>query len=135
MALALDGHESHATAIQWFAAQTDRQSVLFCRATQLSMLRLLTTERIVAPYRVPPFCNTGAWKFMDECMADPRVAWAPEPPGLAPRWKALARRRTPSPKLWMDSYLAAFALAGGHRLVTADHAFTRFAGLSLLVLS
>jgi predicted nucleic acid-binding protein len=39
-----------------------------------------------------------------------------------------------SPKLWMDAYLAAFALAGGYQLVTLDKAFKQFKGLNLRVL-
>jgi uncharacterized protein len=35
----------------------------------------------------------------------------------------------------MDAYLAAFAIAGGHQLVTTDKAFKQFQGLDLLVLS
>jgi predicted nucleic acid-binding protein len=37
-----------------------------------------------------------------------------------------------SPRLWTDAYLAAFALAGGHRLVTFDQGFLRFPGLEVL---
>ena len=40
-----------------------------------------------------------------------------------------------SPRLWTDAYLAAFALAGGHRLVTFDQDFLRFPGLEVLRLS
>jgi hypothetical protein len=36
-----------------------------------------------------------------------------------------------SPKLWMDSYLAAFAVAGGYRMVTIDGAYGQFRGLDL----
>ena len=44
---------------------------------------------------------------------------------------------TPSPKHWMDAYLAAFAMRGGQRLVTFDRAYRQFetAGLDLLLLS
>jgi predicted nucleic acid-binding protein len=34
----------------------------------------------------------------------------------------------------MDAYLAAFAIAGGHQLITIDTAFRQFDGLDLLVL-
>ena len=43
-------------------------------------------------------------------------------------------RDTASPKLWMDAYLAAFALTGGYRMVTTDTAFRQFQGLDVLVL-
>jgi predicted nucleic acid-binding protein len=34
----------------------------------------------------------------------------------------------------MDAYLAAFALAGGHQMVTNDTAFRQFSGLDLVLL-
>ncbi len=39
-------------------------------------------------------------------------------------------------RLWTDAYLAAFALAGGYRLVSFDRDFLRFRpyGLNLLLL-
>jgi predicted nucleic acid-binding protein len=40
-----------------------------------------------------------------------------------------------SPKLWMDAYLGAFAMAGGYHLVTTDKAVKQFKGLGLQVLS
>lgn len=39
-----------------------------------------------------------------------------------------------SPKVVMDAYLAAFAVAGGYRLVTLDRAFVQFKGLEQDVL-
>jgi hypothetical protein len=68
-------------------------------------------------------------------LADDRIACrADEPVGLEPSWKELAVRKTASPKLWMDAYLAAFARAGRYSLVTTDAAFRQFRGLDLLVL-
>ena len=46
----------------------------------------------------------------------------------------LAVRDTASPKLWMDAYLAAFALAGGYCMVTTDSACKQFRGLDLVLL-
>jgi predicted nucleic acid-binding protein len=43
--------------------------------------------------------------------------------------------RTASPKLRMDAYLAAFAIIGGHPLITTDQAFTQFPKLNAVVLS
>lgn len=43
---------------------------------------------------------------------------------------------THSPKIWMDAYLAAFAIAGGLRMVTLDGDFKAFVpqGLDLVLL-
>ncbi len=38
-----------------------------------------------------------------------------------------------SPKVVMDACLAAFAVAGGYRLVTLDRAFGEFHGLSWVI--
>jgi len=57
-----------------------------------------------------------------------------EPPGLEGQWTSFALRASASPKLWMDAYLAAFARAGGYRMVTTDVAFRQFPGLDVLVL-
>ena len=58
-----------------------------------------------------------------------------EPRGLETQWKKLAGGPWPSPKLWMDAYLAAFAMAGGYQIVTTDKAFKQFKLLDLVLLS
>lgn len=115
LALALSKHEFHGAARTWLA-ERERQEAAFCRATQQSLLRLLTTRTVLAPYRTPPLSNKAAWSVYSRLRADERVTWAPEPDGLEPIWKQLAERPQASPKLWMDAYLAAFAMAGGHQL-------------------
>jgi len=47
---------------------------------------------------------------------------------------AVRRPRDCVAQEWMDAYLAAFALAGGYRMVTTDAAFEQFGGLDLKVL-
>ena len=135
LALSLSEHAFHSTARDWFAAQSLAASVLFARATQQSLLRLLTTEATTRPYGIPPMTNAGAWRLFEGLLADERIAWVAEPAGIEARWKGLAARATASPKLWMDAYLAAFAVAGGHRLVTTDKAFKQFDGLNAIVLA
>jgi toxin-antitoxin system PIN domain toxin len=124
-------------ARDWFERQSAPSSVLFCRATQQSLLRLLTTEGVLRPYDLPPMTNAAAWKVYDGLLADRRIAWAPEPPaaGLDARWKDLAVTGAASPKRWMDAYLAAFAMEAGHPLVTTDKAFKHFRGLDAVILA
>lgn len=136
LALTLSKHIFHGAARDWFDLQSEPASVLFCRATQQSLLRLLTTEGVLQLYDLPPMTNATAWKVYDALLADRRIAWAAEPPaaGLDARWKRLATTGAASPKRWMDAYLAAFALEAGHRLVTTDKAFKQFPGLDTTVL-
>lgn len=75
--------------------------------------------------------NTEAWQAFDRMLGDDRITVADEPPGIVETWKSLALRKTSSPKLWMDAYLAAFAINSGFQLVTADKAFTQFKDLDL----
>ena len=80
-----------------------------------------------------PLSNAEAWGVYEAFIADDRIVFRDEPPGLAVIWKKLAVRRTSLPKLWMDAYLAALAIACGAQLVTTDEAFTQFPGLDVLV--
>jgi toxin-antitoxin system PIN domain toxin len=109
--------------------------VFFCRITQQSFLRLLTTKAVLAPYGIPPLRNKAAWSAYEGFLADERIAWTEEPRALESCWKRLAAGSQASPKLWIDAYLAAFALSGGYQLVTTDKAFKQFKGLDLVVLS
>ena len=134
LALALSKHTFHAFARTWFVKRSPHE-VALCRATQQSLLRLLTTRAVLAAYHLPPLTNQAAWSVYERLHADDRISWTDEPTGLEPLWKTYASRSQPSPKLWMDAYLAAFAQAGGHKLVTTDKAFKQFKGLDVLVLS
>ena len=62
-----------------------------------------------------------------------RFAFVLEPPGLEAIWEELCRPFGRSPKVVMDAYLAAVARAGGFSLVTFDHAFSQFKGLSYVI--
>ena len=135
LALALSGHAQHSVVRQWFDSVEGPGQALFCRSTQQSFLRLLTNSAVLAPYGNKPLTNAAAWSAYESLLADDRIEFAAqEPPGISERWKQLAAKRTASPKLWMDAYLAAFALAGQLTLVTNDRAFKQFRGLSLTLL-
>jgi toxin-antitoxin system PIN domain toxin len=111
-------------------------SIWFCRATQQTLLRLLTNASVLGAYGNPPLTNREAWAVYQALVADDRVSLrATEPEGLEALWERFALRGTASPKLWMDAYLAAFALASGCQLVTTDGAFRQFRGLDLRVLT
>jgi toxin-antitoxin system PIN domain toxin len=135
LALALSKHEFHEAVQAWFARQKPPETVLFCRLTQQSFLRLLTTSAVLSPYGIPPLSNKVAWSAYEGFLEDERIAWAKEPRGLDSSWKKLASASNASPKLWMDAYLAAFAITGAHRLVTTDKAFQQFKRLDLILLT
>lgn len=134
LALTLSKHVFHSSVHAWLAAETQAAELLFCRSTQQSLLRLLTTSAVLSPYGVPALTNRQAWELYELLMADSRIAWSDEPAGLESLWQKLAVSNMASPKQWMDAYLAAFAMAGGYQLVSTDRGFAQYPGLQFVLL-
>jgi toxin-antitoxin system PIN domain toxin len=134
LALTLSAHGLHGTARTWFDRLRGEDQAVFCRATAQTLLRLLTTAEVLAPYGIAPLSNAEAWAIYTGWLASESVSFADEPRELDAHWKTWAARKAPAPKLWMDAYLAAFAVAGSYQLVTMDQAFRQFKGLDLQVL-
>ena len=95
---------------------------------------MLTTAAVFRPYE-QPLSNAQARSAYHDLLANERIAVVEEPPGIEAHWEQLARRRSASPKLWMDACLAAFAIAGGYQFVTTDRAFWQHRGLDLILLA
>lgn len=134
--MALSGHGDHPAARDWMNTVDGASTILFCRATQQTLLRLLTNRTVLGAYGNSPLSNAEAWSVYEAFVGDDRIAFRPdEPAGLESQWKSYAVRESASPKLWMDAYLAAFAAIEGYRLVTTDADFKQFGGLNLLLLS
>ncbi len=135
LALSLSKHSHHTAAREWLRTVEAPASVFMCRATQQAFLRLLTTAAILRPYGNPPLTNRQAWSVYEALIADDRITFrADEPAEVESLWRKLATRGTASSKLWMDAYLAAFAMAGRYRMVTTDAAFRQFRGLDVLII-
>ena len=118
LALAWERHSQSEQARKWFNQSQDEQ-FLFCRFTQLGLLRLLTTKAVMGK---DVKSMAGAWEIYDQWCADDRVAFLPEPEGIDTGMRAMSKGRHASPKLWADAYLAAFASIAGVKLVTFDRA-------------
>ncbi|MFT4052375.1 MAG: PIN domain-containing protein [Microbacterium sp.] len=135
LALILSGHPLHRRATTWWESVAANDEVVLCRATQQSLLRLLTTAAVFAPYGDEPLSNRLAWAALDEIAADPCVTLtAIEPSDVASAWRAHSTVTSASPKLWMDAYLAAFAKTSHAVLVTNDAAFRAYMDLDLMVI-
>jgi len=137
LALAFSSHPFHAKACSVFERADSRNPAAFCRATQTSFLRLLTTPTICSTYGCSPIPNREAWAKLEELLALPQVVWLSEPDGIESEWSQCAALGSPSPKVWMDAYLAAFAITGGFKFVSLDKDFIRLQprGLKLELLS
>ena len=137
IALTLDSHPGHALAAAWHAsALLSRGCLHFCRHTELSFLRLITQESTMLAFGKKPFSNSEASRFLVAVQADPTVASAAEATGTKELWLKLSAAGVSSPKVWMDAYLAAFAIQSAAELVTFDKGFRKFekAGLMLRLL-
>ena len=126
LASVFEQHPFHGIARQALQQATPAEPAVFCRATQQSFLRLASTSALQRTYGVQTLTNRDALVALDTLQALPQVCWRDEPPGVFELWRALATRDTASPKLWMDAYLAAFAIAGGLRMLTLDRDFKNF---------
>ena len=133
LALCLSGYSHHQAAKTWLNGESAPDSLLFCRSTQQSLLRLLTTRGVMSIYGLEPLTNAAAWAVYEQFIADERISFCSEPARMDATWKKLAARRTSSPKLWMDAYLGAFAIASSAQIITTDKAFTQFPALDVLV--
>lgn len=116
-------HPLHQQAEQILHEATPAHPAVFCRSTQQSFLHLATTPVLLRAYGAEGMTNRDALVALDALLALPQVCEREDPPGVDAIWRRLASRDTASPKAWMDAYLAAFAIAGGLRLVTLDHDF------------
>src|ERR1700722_6908990 len=121
VALTSDAHIHHPSARAWFDALDIEARVGFCRFTQISLLRLLTTEAVMG--RDDVMTQRAAWEAYDRWLSDDRVLFLNEPPNVETVFRSLSRGSRSDSKGWADSYLAAFAVGGEMQLVTFDRAF------------
>jgi uncharacterized protein len=130
LALVFESHVHHAVARDWFAALSD-SDCSFCRLTQQGFLRLSTNPKAFGAEAVT---LSEAWQLYDSLICDPRVVFSAEAGVIETPWRGFTQRQSYSPKIWNDAYLAAFAQAGGFRLVTFDRGFEQYAKLDCILL-
>lgn len=131
-------HEFFKPANHFISARSAKDPALFCRATEQSWLRLVTTPSLHRLYKAPTLTNRDAVAILSNWQSQDRVRCInAEPEGIRALWLELASVPFASPKVWMDSYLAAFAITGGLPFSTLDADFRRFeaCGLKLNLLS
>ncbi|MEO5913184.1 MAG: TA system VapC family ribonuclease toxin [Luteolibacter sp.] len=125
------GHPFHKPAKTELLRATRRNPVCITRAIEHSWLRLITTAAVQKSSGSPSFTNSDAIATLEFWLSNPRVTTIDEPPGTRALWLQLADRPTASPKVWMDAYLAAFAISGNLRFVTFDSDFSQYRNYGL----
>lgn len=133
LAAVFPSHPAHGLAQMALQAALSSEPAIFCRATEQSFLRLLTTPALQKAYGAPALSNRDALLTLQALQGLPQVRTLAEPAGTVVRWHSLAALHTASPKVWMDAYLAGFAMAGGLRLLTLDGDFAHWRDAGLLV--
>lgn len=128
LALGVPDHPRHDRARRYWYEESGRQ-LAFCRITTLGFLRLITNPAVMGDQ---PLAVPEAWKAYTGFRRLPEVIVATEPDQCDSFLETWATAGSPSRHHWTDAYLAAFAKAGGFRLVTFDRDFTRFPDLDLL---
>ena len=133
LALAYRGHQHHPTASAWFE-RVEEGGAIFCRFTQLGLLRLLTHPAIM---RDEVKTQQEAWKAYDQLAGDARVCFfsEAEPERVEAALRALTAGSRFAHQQWPDAYLAAFAKASGLTLVTFDKALGKLAGKECVLLA
>ena len=112
-------HVHHAAAMRWFAAQDESATFVFCRQTQMGFFRLMTTDAVLGSDVIT---QCQCWAIYDRWIEDGKAILIGEPIGLEELFRLRTAEDSPSPKAWMDAYLAAFAEAENLILVTFDRA-------------
>lgn len=137
LAAVFSSHPFHKLAQQVLQQATPGNPAVFSRSTEQGFLRLASTPALLKIYGAQGMTNRDAWVALDALQALPQVCTRGEAPGLVAIWRTLASADAASPKLWMDAYLAAFAISGGLRIVTLDRDFKNFAvnGLDLTLIN
>ncbi len=137
LALTFSAHPHHALAKAIFAEASTENPTCFCRATQQSFLRLATTPVLLKTYGAEGFTNLDAAELFTTLTGLSTVSNLGEPAGIESRWLELAGISSASPRVWMDAYLAAFAILHDAEFVTLDRDFSNFEneGLRLRLLT
>ena len=130
LALTVADHAHHERALRYWHEESD-DTLVFCRTTAMALLRLLTNAKVVGDAALD---GQSAWDSMESWRTHPRIRWVCEPDGLDAALTALVIPIDPRGGRWTDCYLAAFAIAGGYRLVTFDRGFQAYPRMEFSVL-
>jgi len=130
VALHHQAHKHHPATLAWFRSLASETTLVFCRHTQMGMFRLLTTEAVMGDEALT---QRKCWAIYAKWMAGGRAVQWLEPTGVGEAFQKRTTADEPAPKSWADGYLAAFAEAGGMRLVTFDRVLAGKCNRSMLL--
>lgn len=130
LALSTPDHQHFSMAWEWYRTLPEESVLVFCRFTQLGLLRLLTTQSVMGQGTLT---QAEAWQAYDRWIEAAGAKFAAEPAGLGSVFRSLSKAQRASPKVWADTYLAAFGAAAGFPLVTFDQALAEKSKSAMLL--
>lgn len=125
LALSVQEHAQHETAMRWLRRVRIEERLLFSRYTQLGLLRLLMNPALLDP----PLAMLEAWQVFDRWLEDPRTVFTAEPRSMDTAFRqASAPFADQAAARWLGNcYVLAFARETDSILVTFDQALFRLA--------
>ncbi|HXO29960.1 MAG TPA: TA system VapC family ribonuclease toxin [Thermoanaerobaculia bacterium] len=121
-------HSLSERAVAWLGRQEQAGSILLCRVAQMGVLRILTNPTWL---KGEVLSAAAVWDAWDLLLTDDRFTSIQEPAGIESEWRLVTRDFAPGRHVGTDTYLAAFARAGGYSLLTFDRGFHQFEGLEV----
>ena len=120
--LSAPDHVHHERALQYWTDES-ADDVLFCRMTALALLRLLTNGHVMGKSVLD---GATAWAALQTWLRTAGVGFVSEPTAIDEFLAAWSDKLKIAGARWTDAYLAAFAVAGGFRLVSFDGDFAQY---------
>ena len=124
LALSDSGHIHSTGAWKWMKMLPDDAQLIFCRYTQIGLLRLLTNTTIMGDQTLT---LRKGWGVYDRWLEDPRVEFYPEPRNLDAAFREITQpfAAKQASKTVGDCFLLAYATELQAALVTFDRALHR----------
>ena len=135
LALSDEGHSHSASAWRWLRTLPEDRRLIFCRYTQIGLLRLLTNAAVMGGETLT---LAEAWRIYERWLEDPQVEFYPEGRNLDEGYRRMtepfaAQRAS---KAVGDCFLLAYASEIRASLVTFDralHAYARKQGCAAVL--
>lgn len=127
----VDHNHVHYAAASEYWEENSAPEVAFSRVSMLGLLRLGSRSRVLSR----TLTAGEVWEIYQNYLTQPHIHFLAEPKNTEWHFSSLTAQASLPHRLWTDAYLAAFSLAGGHRLVSFDSDFSRFPGLNFLHLT
>jgi uncharacterized protein len=126
LALSVAGHSHSGDAWSWANLLPRETRLIFCRYTQIGLLRLLTNQAVMGEQTLT---LRKAWSVYDRWLADPRVDFYPEPRDADAEFRRVTEPlgTKPASKWIGDGWLLACSNGLQSTLVTFDKALYQHA--------